>query len=140
MTAATLIDDAGPLVAMLHADDQDHEICVQTFKRLRGPVFTTWMPVTEAMYLLGFSTRAQESLLRMVRRQAIRILPIGLADIDPIAILMTKYTDLPMYFTDATPVQVAHRDKIQRVFTLDNKDFSIYRLPNGNALEVLPGY
>jgi len=139
LTAATLID-AGPLVAMLHADDQDHEICVETFKGLRGPVFTTWIPVTEAMYLLGFSPRAQESLLRMLRREAIRILPIDLVDLDPIARLMSKYRDLPMDFADATLVQVANREKIQRIFTLDNRDFSVYRLPNGNALEVIPGY
>lgn len=125
---------------MLHADDQDHAICVESFKCITGPVFTTWMPVTEAMYLLGFSPRAQESLLRMLQRQAIRILPIDLADLDPIAILMNKYKDLPMDFADATLVQVAHREQIQRIFTLDKKDFSVYRVPNGNALEIIPGY
>ena len=139
MTAGNLID-AGPIVAMLHADDQDHATCVETFKCITGPVFTTWMPVTEAMYLLGFSLRAQESLLRMLQRQAIRILPIDLADPDPIAILMNKYKDLPMDFPDATLVQVAHREQVQRIFTLDKNDFSIYRVPNGNALEILPGY
>ena len=139
MTAGTLID-AGPLVAMLHADDQDHRVCVDTFKTIREPILTTWMPVTEAMYLLSFSHRAQESLLRMIQRRAVRILPIETTDLDCIAALMSKYRDLPMDFADATLVQVAHREKIQRIFTLDNKDFSVYRLPNGNTLEILPGY
>ena len=107
MTAGNLID-AGPIVAMLHADDQDHATCVETFKCITGPVFTTWMPVTEAMYLLGFSLRAQESLLRMLQRQAIRILPIDLADPDPIAILMNKYKDLPMHKPGRQALSFAH--------------------------------
>ena len=80
MTAGTLVD-AGPLVAILHRDDKDHGLCVEAFKTLRGPLFSTWMPITEAMYLLGFSSRAQDALLEMVARQAIRVLPIGIGDL-----------------------------------------------------------
>jgi predicted nucleic acid-binding protein len=139
LKSGTLID-AGPLVAVLHADDQDHRSCVETFKQLPGPLLTTWMPVTEAMYLLGFSVRAQASLLQMIQRGAVRILPIDAADLGPIGRLMSKYRDLPMDFADATLVRVAEREKINRVFTLDNRDFSTYRLPDGRACTILPGF
>ncbi len=56
---SNLLVDAGPLVALLHKDDQDHALCVDVLKRLREPLLTTWMPITEAMYLLGFSMKAQ---------------------------------------------------------------------------------
>ena len=76
MTPGVLVD-AGPLVAILHRDDKDHQPCVEALQRLREPLLTTWMPVTEAMYLLEFSTPAQSALLvqisseRMQRRSSV---------------------------------------------------------------------
>jgi uncharacterized protein len=135
--AATLID-AGPLVAILHRDDQDHGLCVDAFKAFDSPLLTTWMPVTEAMYLLNFSARAQDALLEMIKRRALQILPIGVDDLTEIKVLMTKYRDLPMDFADATLVQVANREKISRIFTLDRRDFSVYRLSDGRSFDIVP--
>ena len=70
MTAGTLID-AGPLVAILHRDDKDHSLCVDALETFREPLFSTWMPITEAMYLLNFSSRAQGALLEMIQRRAL---------------------------------------------------------------------
>jgi len=41
--------------------------------------------------------------------------------------LMRKYKDLPMDLADATLVAVAEREKIRRIFTLDRRDFEVYR-------------
>jgi predicted nucleic acid-binding protein len=111
---------------------------VEAFKTLRGPLFSTWMPITEAMYLLGFSSRAQDALLEMVARQAIRVLPIGIDDLPEIRAFMAKYRDLPMDFADATLVQIANREKIGRIFTLDRRDFSVYRLSEGRSFDIVP--
>ncbi|MEO8053608.1 MAG: hypothetical protein ABI768_00540 [Acidobacteriota bacterium] len=40
---------------------------------------------------------------------------------------MRKYRDLPMDLGDAALVRVAEREKLRRVFTLDRRDFSLYR-------------
>lgn len=131
--------DAGPLVALLHRGDHDHDLCVSTLKQLRGPLVTTWMPVTEAMYLLEFSSTAQSALLEMIERGALTVLPIEQQDLPPIRGLLRKYADLPMDFADATLVHVAGREDIRDVFTLDRKDFSIYRAARGRALRIVPG-
>jgi hypothetical protein len=44
--------------------------------------------------------------------------------------LMRKYRDLPMDLADAALVRVAEREKISRVFTIDRRDFEVYR-PRG---------
>ena len=44
-----ILVDAGPLVALLHRDDNDHEKCVEALRYISEPLLTTWMPVTEAM-------------------------------------------------------------------------------------------
>ena len=134
-----ILVDAGPLVALLHKDDQDHALCVDTLKRLKGPLATTWMPVTEAMYLLGFSVVAQGALLEMIERGVLQVLALDTNDLPNIRQLMGQYADLPMDFADATLVQVAKRHGIDRIFTLDRRDFAVYRLDRGKAFTIIPG-
>ena len=105
-----MLVDAGPMVAMLNRRDRDHEACVNVLKKLRRPLLSTWMPVTEAMYLLDFSVAAQGALLEMIERGALRILEIGNQDLPGIRSLMKKYSDQPMDFADATLVHVARRE------------------------------
>lgn len=134
----TTLVDAGPLVALLHRDDRDHDLCVSTLKQLRGRLVTTWMPVTEAMHLLEFSSVAQRGLLEMIERGTLTLLPIEPQDLPSIRGLLQKFADLPMDFADATLVHVAGREDIREVFTLDRKDFSVYRAARGRALRIVP--
>lgn len=52
--------------------------------------------------------------------------------------LMEKYRDLPMDLADAALVHVAAREGLHQVFTLDQNDFSIYRLPRKARFTLLP--
>jgi len=130
--------DAGPLVSILHRDDRDHATCVDALRRINDPLLTTWMPVTEAMYLLDFSLAAQRALLEMIERQAIGVLPLDIDDLPKVQALLEKYRDLPMDFADATLVHVANRENIRTVFTLDRRDFSVYRMTRGRTFTVIP--
>lgn len=132
-----ILIDAGPLVALLHRDDQDHGQCVATLRNIRTVLATTWPPLTEAMYLLSFSAQAQDALLEMVERGAVRVLPIEESDVPRIRALIKRYRDLPMDLADATLVRVAEREGIQQVFTLDRRDFATYRVGR-RACSVLP--
>jgi predicted nucleic acid-binding protein len=133
-----ILVDAGPMVAILNRRDRDHEACVNVLKKLRRPLLSTWMPVTEAMYLLDFSVAAQGALLEMIERGALRILEIGNQDLPGIRSLMKKYGDQPMDFADATLVHVAQREALYEVFTLDQRDFGVYRLKQGKSFTVFP--
>ena len=46
-----------------------------------------------------------------------------------------KYADLPMDLADASLVWLAQHTGVLAILTIDLKDFSVYRLPNGKALE-----
>lgn len=137
MTAGILID-AGPLVAILHRDDRDHALCIDTLKGLREPLLSTWMPITEAMYLLNFAPAAQNALLEMIERGALQVLSLETEDLPSIRNLMRKYADLPMDFADATLVHIAQRENIRQIFTLDRRDFAVYRLAHGQVFTILP--
>ena len=137
MPAGVLVD-AGPLVAILSRRDRDHKTCVSVLKRMDQPLLTTWMPVTEAMYLLDFSISAQDALLEFIERGALRIRDISSRDLPAIQSLMKKYSDQPMDFADASLVHVAGREGLDEIFTLDRRDFGVYRIRKDRRFKILP--
>ena len=133
-----ILVDAGPLVALIHADDRHHVPCREALKKIREPLGTVWPVVTEAMYLLGFSSKAQDALWRLLERDAVKILSLDASDAPRMRELMRKYSDLPMDLADAAIVRVAEREKIPRVFTVDRRDFEIYRPRGLRRFTILP--
>src|SRR5438067_43448 len=101
---------------------------VWRFTRIHDPLVTVWPAFTEAMYLLNFSWRAQDALWELVMEETIRLLPVEADDHRRMRDLMKKYRMLPMDLADAALVAVAERERIRRIFTIDRRDFSIYRL------------
>ena len=96
------------------------------------------MAVTEAMYLLGFSVRAQGALLEMIERDAVSVESPDPEDLPAIRNMMLQYADLPMDFADASLVSLANKRGLYRVFTLDKRDFSVYRLSRGKSFSIVP--
>lgn len=133
-----ILVDAGPLVALLHADDQHHERCVAALKRIRAPLGTVWPAVTEAMYLLAFSAEAQAALWDRLAADTPRLLSLDRDDLPRLKELMWKYRDRPMDLADAALVRVAERDALDTVFTVDRADFAVYRLPHRKRFRILP--
>jgi predicted nucleic acid-binding protein len=97
-----------------------------------------WPALTEAMYLLSFSWKAQEALWEMVERGVVTLLPLEQQEVSRIRDLMKKYKDLPMDLADAALVAVAERERIRRVFTLDRRDFEVYRPAKLGRFILLP--
>jgi predicted nucleic acid-binding protein len=99
---------------------------------------TVWPAVTEAMYLLLDLPRGQDAVLEMVRRGVVRLLPLGEEDVPRIQELMAKYRDRPMDLADAALVRVAERDGLERVFTVDRRDFEAYRIGERKTFRIVP--
>lgn len=133
--------DAGPLVAVVDESDGDHQRCVSVLKHLSDPMITTWPVVTEAMYLLGQTQNpldSQDALLAMLDRQLVLVVELRREDVPRLRVLIRKYRDLPMDLADATLVRVAERDAVRQVFTLDRRDFQVYRLGRRETLTIIP--
>ena len=136
MTGALV--DAGPLVAVLDRSDPHHAACLAALRSLPAPLLTVWPVLTEAIYLLGASWPAQRELLGYVTDGALRLLPLTKEDVPRIRDLMHKYRDLPMDLADAALVRAAERDQISRVFTLDRRDFAVYRPARLGRFQIVP--
>ena len=94
--------------------------------------------VTEASYLLDFSSEAQASLMHLLASGRIRVEHLTPKDRPRIAELMLRYAKLPMDYADATLVVLAERLVAKRVFTLDRKDFGLYTVGKRH-FELIPG-
>ena len=51
---------------------------------------------------------------------------------------MSRYADRPMDFADATLVHLAARESIETILTVDQTDFSVYRITGKRRFRVLP--
>jgi len=133
------LTDAGPLVALLDADELDHQRCREALDLLRLPLLTTWPAFTEAMYLVGRAGgwTGQKALWQLVLREDLVIAPSSPGANERAAQLMATYADRPMDLADATLVALAEDRELRRIFTLD-ADFHVYRLKGRRGFEVVP--
>lgn len=134
------LTDAGPLVALIDADEADHEVCRLVLAGLRLPLLTTWPAFTEAMYMLSRAggRAGQEALWKLTLSGRLDIAVLSRPALERSSRLMAKYADLPMDLADATLVALAEETRDRRMFTLDS-DFQIYRLHGRQRFEVIPG-
>jgi predicted nucleic acid-binding protein len=133
-----MLIDAGPLVAVFDKSDGSHAICLEIVKNIKTPFITTMPVVTEAFYLLRYSWHTQDKLWEAVEQGLLRIYNIDTKMLRRCHELMSKYYDLPMDFADATLVSVAEVENISTIFTLDHKDFKVYKTKSGNPFKLLP--
>jgi len=130
--------DAGPLVALVHASDQEHDRCRTALASIRRPLCTVWPVITEALYLLDFSWEAQDAVWAMLEEGGVTLIALDDGDVPRMRELMRKYRDLPMDVADAALVTVAEREGITRVFTLDRRDFEVYRPARIGRFSLVP--
>jgi len=133
-----ILVDAGPLVALVDADDRHHARCVAALRNFREPMATVWPPLTEAMYLLADQPQAQGALWEMLERGALQLLPLDSSDVPRIRELMRKYANRPMDLADAALLRVAEREGFRKIFTVDHRDFSVYRLHGRTRPTLIP--
>jgi len=130
--------DTGPLVAILSREDQYHDVCVKALREMPGPLLSCWPVITEAAWLLRGSPRAVLQLLRSIDGGFLELLPVAGAEAETIAALMRRYEDIRPQLADAMLVYLADRERIDTIFTLDWRDFSIYRTGRKRTFRVLP--
>ncbi len=135
---ATVLVDAGPLVALIDRSDPHHQSCRTALMTIREPLGTVWPAFTEAMYLLRVSADGQRALWDMINVNGVRFVELGHDDCPRMRELMWKYRDLPMDLADAALVRVAERERLRRVFTIDRHDFEVYRPHRLGRFEILP--
>jgi hypothetical protein len=136
--ADELLLDTGAFVALVDRDEKTHEDCVAALEGWTGPIVTTEAVLTETLYLVGPQWRAQKTSLEFILRGAFQLVPSSPTSLKRVSALMEKYRNVPMDFADATLVALGEELETDRVFTLDRRGFSAYRMNRNRAFQIIP--
>ena len=134
--AASVLVDAGFLVALLSRRDANHNWAAAQSSRLSLPWRTCEAALSEAFHLLG--KRGAPALAALLQRRAV-VCAFQLGeDMEEILKLMQKYADVPMSFADACLVRMTGILADSVLATTDT-DFGVYRRHSRQTIPcVLP--
>ena len=130
--------DAGPLIALFNVNDPQHETCAAQMDGLQPPLVTTWPVLAEAAWLLRKRSDLVQTLMQGGLDGLFSIPEIGLDALPWLIAFIARYQNLQAQLADATLVFLAERENIDTVFTLDRRDFSIYRFGRNRSFRILP--
>jgi predicted nucleic acid-binding protein len=138
---ARALVDTGAVVALINRDDRYHRLAVDWFQRFRGQLLTTEAVITETTYVLAASPAHQHAALvwfgRACSAELLRVEPV--TEYAALARIMTKYASLPCDYADATLIALAEHTGVTAIATIDQRDFSIYRLRGRKRFRILLG-
>jgi len=138
MPTDRVLIDTGPIVSILSESQQHHEECRDALQSIAPPLLTCWPVLTEAAYLLRQKPTVVRALLQSTDESLLQILPLTSADVAGINSILEKYEDQGFQLADAALMYLAEREQIDRVFTLDERDFLVYRNSSGKPLSIVP--
>lgn len=131
--------DAGPLVALFDRDDPHHA----RYNGLLGDrttawrLYSTWPCIVEASHLLGPVSRLE--MLKWVGLGGLHVFPFDATALVDMTAWMLRYTQPPrseMDLADASLYWVACETGVCNILTIDVRDFTRYRLPDGRMFEL----
>lgn len=137
VTERVLID-TGPLVALFCADDPHHHDCLRQFDLLHRPPVVSWPVLTEVVWLLRKTPNAIDQLFRLLDESLVQIVELDEHAASWIRRFMHRFEDIEPDLADATLVYLAERLEISSIFTIDRRDFAIYRTSDDRALTIVP--
>lgn len=138
---ARALVDTGAVVALVNRADRHHVAAVEWFKRFRGQLLTTEAVVTETAYVLAASpAHLRAALLWFERARAAGLLLVEpVSDYAALSRIIAQYASLPCDYADASLIALAERTGVTAIATVDQRDFSVYRLRGRRRFRIVLG-
>jgi predicted nucleic acid-binding protein len=132
---ARLLVDTGFLVAAFRRHDELHADAVAFLHDSRTPLLTAAPVVAETCHFLD--ARGKVELLRWIGRGGLGVAEVPVEAYVPIAALIHRYRKLDIDYTDAALLWFADAAKERRILTVDERDFSAFRLRGNRSFELV---
>jgi len=126
--------DAGPIVALLIADDEHHAWAREVWAQLEPPVHTCEAVLSEAQHVVRRLGGNPLAVLEFQRRGVINVAFSVEDEVARLLELQRAYANVPMSLADACLVRMTELQAHSRVMTTD-LDFRIYRR---NRRQLIP--
>ncbi|CDH45599.1 MAG: PIN domain-containing protein [Candidatus Competibacteraceae bacterium] len=133
---ARLLVDTGFLVALYIRGDTLHNDAVDYLRGNRAMLLTVAPVIVETCFFLD--VRAKIELLQWVERGGMEVCDVpSRSAFAEIALHLKKYADHDIDFADAALVWLANACGERRIVTVDETDFSLFRLKNGKSFDLV---
>lgn len=136
----TAIIDTGFLYAVLDKSDRNHQRAVELLPTLSDALLLPTVVLVELSYLLQarLGHAAMRQFVHQLAESSIHLEPTHKVDLPRIHELLEQYADTELDFVDAALVVIAERLNIQRILTVDRRDFGTIRPEHCDYFEILP--
>jgi predicted nucleic acid-binding protein len=135
-----LIADSGGLYALYDAADKHHTAARAVLRKERGAIIVPMSVLGELDYLLRefLGTDAELDFLDGVRSGAFTLEPLTAEDVIRCRELITTYRSLDLGLADSAVIATAERLGVDRILTVDQRDFRAVRSKGGKPFVILP--
>lgn len=131
-----LLVDTGFLVAYGLRNDPFYAAADRFLKHYRGALVTAAPVIVETCFFLGAA--GKRHLLEWVHQGSLAVVDVPVAAYPDLSAIIGKYSDRKVDLADAALVWLAAESGLRRILTVDEKDFSLYRLKGGKRFEIVP--
>ena len=130
--------DTGFLVSLFRPSDRLRRPAREWLLANRHPLLTVSPVIVESCFFLDAPTKGK--LLEWVQRGALAVAEVPVAAYADIAGVLRKYDDRKIDFADAALVWFANQTGVRGVLTVDEADFTLFRLKGGRRFELVNWY
>lgn len=127
-----ILVDTGPLVALFDPRDPKHGHCREVLRTIREPLSTTVPVLTEVFHMLSPGSRGADRVRDFVAERGLGTWFMDSERLARAFELMEQYADHPMDLADASLIVAAEALNTRKIFTVDRRDFTAYRILRGH--------
>ncbi len=134
------IADTSFVIAVSISTDRKHSQCLSVYQQ-HEKILLPEAALSEIAFMLNREggNRATPHFLRSLpNARRYEIAQLASQDYTRSAEILEKYSDLRLDFVDAAIVALAERLNVQRILTLDQRDFRILQAKHVEHFEILP--
>ena len=135
-----LVADSGGIFALYDARDRHHAAVSSLLRETATTIYLPSPLLGELGYMLSqwLGTKALLRFLSDVEAGAFRIEPFLMDDLRRTRALLKTYSELDLGLCDAAVVATAERLGLDRILTVDERDFRVIRSSKGSPFKLLP--
>ncbi len=135
-----VIADSGALYGLYDRSDKHHQRLRLALQAERGPIIIPTPILSEIDYLLRvrLGVAAELDFLDDILGGSFNLEQFGHQDLVRSRALVAKYRELDMGLADAAVIATAERLRVDRILTVDVRDFRAVRTESGKPFVLLP--
>ncbi|MEH1838911.1 MAG: PIN domain-containing protein [Nostoc sp.] len=139
MEITLAVADTGFVVALLNRSDAMHSIAAIVYTQQKQ-ILLPQTVLAELAYLVGRNAGVAIVVAFLQGLSVSRFSLVALTDQDVIRVaeILNEYADSRIDFVDASVMAIAERYGIKKIFTLDQRDFRLFRPKGCDSFEILP--